>query len=151
MSYQFSLQKLLDLKEKEKEQLQSALSSSVKKLEDEKSAQSSLLQKQEEIGVQLIRKQEEAIHVSYLVGLHTYQKKLEQKIVQSSQRVAKAEKDVDRKMQQVVEKSKEAKTFQLLKERERFRFQYEQNRVEQSQLDEISVNLFLRESQSKSK
>lgn len=149
MSYQFSLQKLLDLKEKEKEQLQSSLSSSVKKLEDEKIVQSGLLQRQNELQTQLIRKQEESTNISVLVGLHTYQKRLEQKIVQSSQRVVKAEKDVDRKMQQVVDKSKEAKTFHLLKDRERLRFQYEQDRIEQNQLDEISVNLFLRGNQSK--
>ncbi len=148
MNYQFSLQKLLDLKEKEKEQLQSALSSSIKKLEDEKIIQTGLITRRDEVETQLIKMQEESTSVSFLMGLHTYQKRLDQNIVKSSHRVAKAEKDLDRKMQQVVDKSKETKTYQLLKARERSRFQYEQNRMEQNQLDEISVNLYLRGMQS---
>lgn len=144
MTYQFSLQKLLDLKEKEKELLQSALSTAMKNLEEEQLIQSKLMNQRNDVGNQLVRLQEESTPISILMGLHSFQQRLEKNIVQSSQRVAKSEQDVNQKMQQVVDKSKEERTYQILKDRELRRFTYEQNRKEQNDLDEISMNLYLR-------
>lgn len=144
MTYQFSLQKLLDLKEKEKELLQSGLSISMKQLEDEKLQHTGLLQQKDDVDQQMLRMQKESTSIALLSGYHQFQQRLEKNIHLSNQRVVKAEKDVDRKLQQVVDKSKEEKTYQILKDREHIRFQYDQNRREQNQLDEISVNLYLR-------
>lgn len=149
MSYQFSLSKILDLKEKEKEQLQNSLASSMQILDDENLIHSSLLDRKAEVDQLVIESQETSINISSLIGLHNYQQRLMQTITQSKQRVVKAEKDVDRKRKQVIDKAKEAKTYQLLKAREFARYVYEQNRIEQNQLDEISVNQYLKEAQSK--
>lgn len=144
MTYQFSLQKILDLKEKEKEQLQSALSISLKKLEDENKKHQSLQQQMDEVEAQLINTQQEKTNIAMLLSLHAYHLKLEKSVQQSQQRIVKAEKDVQRKLQQVVDKAKEEKTYQILKSREWKRYQYEQNRIEQNVLDEISTGLFIR-------
>lgn len=144
MSYQFSLQKILDLKEKEKEQLQSALSVSLKKLEEENRHNQFLKQQMNEIENQLIHTQQNKTSVSMLLSLHAYHQKLEKSVQQSQQRIVKAEKDVQRKTQQVIEKAKEEKTYQILKAREWEKYRYEQNRIEQNVLDEISTNLYIR-------
>lgn len=145
MSYEFSLQKLLDLKEKEKEQLQSALASSMKNLENEMEVNVALHQKRENIETEVLQSQAISTSIASLNELHAYQQRLLRSIKQSDQRVAKAEKEVDRKRQQVIEKTREEKTYQVLKSREWTRYQYEQNRLEQNMLDEISINLYLRE------
>lgn len=144
MSYHFSLQKILDLKEKEKEQLQSALSLSLKKLEDEKKQHQQLQQNMNEIEAQLVHTQQGKTNVAMLMNLHAYHQKLEKSVQLSQQRMVKAEKDVQRKLQQVVDKAKEEKTYQILKSREWKKFQYEQNRLEQNVLDEISNGIYVR-------
>ncbi len=148
MSYHFSLQKILDLKEKEKEQLQSALSTSMKQLNEEQVIYTGLMEKKDILEQQLLQSQVESTNISYLIGLHSFQQHLEKNVQQSKQRVTKAEKEVDRKMQQVIDKSKEEKTYGILKSRERTRYMYEQNRTEQNVLDEISINLYMRRTQS---
>lgn len=144
MSFHYEFQKILDLKEKEKEQLQLSLSSSLKALEKEKIRHCELLQKRATLENRLLNKQAETTNIYELLDIYCFQQTLEKHIMHSGQRLLKAEKEVERKIEQVAEKAKEEKSWQMLKRREWLRYKYEEERTEQKNLDEISTNLFIR-------
>lgn len=73
-----------------------------------------------------------------------YQKYLEEKIQLIHQSLREKEQERKKKLDELVKRSKETKTFELLEEKHYNDFLTEQNKIEQKEMDEFAVKEFLK-------
>ncbi len=78
--------------------------------------------------------------VSELQHLNSYEKLLDEKIEEILLEMQSVEKEKEYKMQELIKKSKEVKTFEALEEKHIENYRLEQNKIEQKETDEIAKN-----------
>lgn len=149
MKYRYPLQKILDLKEKEKEMFQVSLSSSISKLEKEKELYHRLQENINSLENDWTNKQQGVLSIADWAEWYSYKQLMEKKLSEKSKHLQRVEQEVERKREQVVEKAREVKIYQILKTRDYSRYLATENRKEQIMLDEISANSYIRANTSK--
>jgi flagellar FliJ protein len=149
MKYRYPLQKILDLKEKEKEMLQVSLSSSLNKLEKEKENYQRLQENINSLEHDWAMNQQRILSIADWAEWYSYKQLMEKKLNEKAIHLQRVEQEVERKREQVLEKAREVKIYQILKARDYTRYLATENRKEQIVLDEISANSYIRANTSK--
>ena len=83
--------------------------------------------------------------ISELKAVENYKKFLEKKIEQIQKQITTLEKQKEEKMNELIEKTKENKIFKTLEEAHLEDFKHEENLKDESKLNEIATQKFIRD------
>ncbi|MGF7185188.1 flagellar FliJ protein [Desulfitispora alkaliphila] len=137
MKFKFSLQRVLDLKEQEEQQVKLRLQIEQKKLLEKQEQVEHLKDK---IYKCLEQKKEKRITTGFdLIQYHQYTGYLEQQMKNAQREVFEQERVIGRVQQELLKITREKQTFQKLKERQFAVFKQEQDKLEQQQIDELTI------------
>jgi len=145
-SFRFHLQKILDLKEKEKEQAVWAYGQSVQRKNEEEGKLLALFERRDDMARMLVKVQEQPCQASQLIMISHYRQAVEQSIRNQQRTVQGMEQEVERCQVRLRERMKESQLWQRMRERSLSLFLEEQKAKEQKELDEIGTQLYLRRS-----
>jgi flagellar FliJ protein len=132
----FSLQKVLEYRQRLEEQAIRAFAEAQAQLMHEQAVLHKLLIEREECLRRSHRRQH--LSVELLAVEQTYLSALEERIEQQRQRVAEAEKVLEEKRQALIEAQRERKTLERLREKQYEEWRQEWLRTEQKALDELA-------------
>jgi len=132
----FSLQKVLEYRQRLEEQAIRAFAEAQAQLMHEQAVLHKLLIEREECLRRSNRRQH--LSVELLAVEQTYLSALEERIEQQRQRVAEAEKVLEEKRQALIEAQRERKTLERLREKQYEEWRQEWLRTEQKALDELA-------------
>ena len=144
MSYRFPLQKVLDYKEKEKQQAQQELGSSLQKKQVVEQGIQQLFEKREQVEDRLFAVNK-GYKISELHQHHHYMNALNQQIMSMQGQLRRAQKDVERKQSTLMEKARDEKVWQEWKIRLIEQERQEQQKKEQEMLDEMASIRYFRQ------
>jgi flagellar FliJ protein len=133
----FSLQKVLEYRQRLEEQAIRAFAEAQAQLMHEQAVLHKLLIEREECLRCSHRRQH--LSVELLAVEQTYLSALEERIEQQRQRVAEAEKVLEEKRQALIEAQRERKTLERLREKQYEEWRQEWLRTEQKALDELAT------------
>jgi flagellar FliJ protein len=133
----FSLQKVLEYRQRLEEQAIRAFAEAQAQLMHEQAVLHKLLIEREEC----LRRSHRCQHLSVelLAVEQTYLSALEERIARQRQRVAEAEKVLEEKRQALIEAQRERKTLERLREKQYEEWRQEWLRTEQKALDELAT------------
>ncbi|MGC5324119.1 flagellar export protein FliJ [Brevibacillus sp. SYSU BS000544] len=143
-NFQFHLQKILDLKEKEKEQAEWAFGKSVQKKNEEETKLYQLTELRNEVTESLYSIQSEPRSISELMQFVQYQQSVDKKIESQRRTVNGCEQEIERCQTRLTFHMTESKLWNRLKEKARESFDENIKQREQKELDEIGINRYLR-------
>lgn len=143
MSYTFPLQKILDLKEKEKESMRLSLAESLGKKNDAEKEWQEISRRRQEVEEEFTRTPSQVVRMSDLVDQYRFLCQTARLEKEKVEQLKEIEREVEEKREEVKGKEMEVKTFQRLKDKELGRWKVEEARKEQGQLDEISQRAYL--------
>jgi flagellar FliJ protein len=144
--FQFHLQKVLDLKEKEKEQAEWAFGKSVQRKNEEEWKLAQLTVQHDEMTHMLEETQMQTCSAAQLISITQYQQSVARSITRQQRTLRGCEQDVERCQSHLTERMKESKLWHRLREKSLYQFLDEQRQREQKELDEIGTQLYLRRS-----
>jgi len=133
----FSLQKVLEYRQRLEEQAIRAFAEAQAQLMHEQAVLHKLLIEREECLRRSHRRQH--LSVELLAVEQTYLSALEERIEQQRQRVAEAEKVLEEKRQALIEAQRERKTMERLREKQYEEWRQEWLRTEQKALDDLAT------------
>lgn len=143
MSFQFTLQKILQVRENEKLNAEKEFTNATRQFEEVATKLYELLKKKENYEVNYYRKIETGIPIFEMQQIHTLLTKLQKQINQLQYFTQKARENMDRKQEQLVEKSIELKKYEKIKQKKYELYIEEIQRQENILMDEISVQQFI--------
>ena len=135
--FEFSLQKVLDYRQRREEQAISAFAEAQAKLMHEQAVLRKLLIDREECLRRSPRHQH--LEVEMLDVEQTYLSALEGRIEAQRERVAEAEKVLEEKRQALMQAQRERKALERLREKHHEQWRQEMLRIEQKALDELAT------------
>ncbi|OUQ87931.1 flagellar export protein FliJ [Brevibacillus brevis] len=144
--FQFHLQKVLDLKEKEKEQAEWAFGKSIQRKNEEEWKLSQLTEHHDEMTMRLQEVQMQTCSAAQLISITQYQQTVARSIQNQQRTLHGCEQDVERCQSRLTERMKESQLWQRLREKSLHQFLDDQKQREQKELDEIGTQLYLRRS-----
>ncbi|AWX56830.1 MULTISPECIES: flagellar export protein FliJ [Brevibacillus] len=144
--FQFHLQKVLDLKEKEKEQAEWAFGKSIQRKNEEEWKLSQLTDHHDEMTMKLQEVQMQTCSAAQLISITQYQQSVARSIQNQQRTLHGCEQDVERCQSRLTERMKESQLWQRLREKSLHQFLDDQKQREQKELDEIGTQLYLRRS-----
>lgn len=144
--FQFHLQKVLDLKEKEKEQAEWAFGKSIQRKNEEEWKLSQLTEHHDEMTMRLQEVQMQTCSAAQLISITQYQQSVARTIQNQQRTLHGCEQDVERCQSRLTERMKESQLWQRLREKSLHQFLDDQKQREQKELDEIGTQLYLRRS-----
>ncbi|MBO8162456.1 MAG: flagellar export protein FliJ [Brevibacillus sp.] len=142
-SFTFHLQKILDLKEKEREQAQWAFGKSLRRKAEEEARLVELTRRRDELAQKLCEMQHKSCSVSQLLETSRYQQAVERAIETQQQTLYGCEQEIERCKQTLTNRMKETKLWQQMRERARERFEQMEKQREQKMLDELGVSRYI--------
>jgi flagellar FliJ protein len=145
-TFQFHLQKLLDLKEKEKEQAEWAFGQSVQRKNEEERKLYQLTELRDEMTRMLHTVQAERCSAAQLIEINRYRQSVERSIASQQRTLYGCHQEVERCQRRLSERMQESQLWQRLKEKAYEHFREAEKRLEQKELDEIGTQLYLRRS-----
>lgn len=143
MSFQFTLQKILEVKENEKLKAEKEFSQATRQFEEVATKLYELLKKKEDHENDYYTRMERGIHIFQIQQSHTLLAQLQRKINEVQYYTQKARDNMNRKQEVLVEKSIELKKYVKMKEIKYEHYIEEQKRLENILMDEISVQQFV--------
>ncbi len=143
-SYQFHLQKILDLKEKEKEQAEWAFGKSIQRKNEEESKLYKLTELRNEVTKSLYSLQQASCRVADLMQVVRYQQSVDRAIESQRRTLFGCEQELERCKTHLTFHMQESKLWQRLKEKSKEIFDEQIKQQEQKELDEIGINRYLR-------
>jgi len=144
--FRFRLQKLLQVKTYNKMQKQKELSQAERARRMEEAHLALLHQHLHDEINALKTVSRDRVDVSRLTRSVYYQHRLLVNMVTQERVIAEARRKEEIKRGQLIEATKEEKTFEKLKERQQYRYLVEVDHLMQKEIDEISKNIFVRRS-----
>ncbi|WNC12543.1 flagellar export protein FliJ [Brevibacillus brevis] len=144
--FQFHLQKVLDLKEKEKEQAEWAFGKSVQRKNEEEWKLHRLHEQRDEMSLLLQEAQAQTCSAAQLLSINQYKLSVERSIASQKRTLRGCEQDVERCQSRLTERMKESQLWQRLRERSLAQYLETEKIKEQKELDEIGTQLYLRRS-----
>jgi flagellar FliJ protein len=144
MSFVYSFQKILDMKEKEKEQAEVNYSKSIRVLQQEQQRLDSLKSNKKYLEERMLQG-EQNISLAELKTNYEYIGHLQRLITQANESKELAEKDVEAKQSILSERAIDQKIWEKLKEQSFEKYKEELRKKEQKELDEISVSRYFRQ------
>ncbi|MEJ8546487.1 flagellar export protein FliJ [Brevibacillus borstelensis] len=144
--FQFHLQKVLDVKEKEKEQAEWAFGKSIQRKNEEEWKLGQLHELHEEATGMLHSAQAQTVSVAHLMEITRYRQSVERSISNQKLTVYGCEQEMERCQQHLTERMKETQLWHKLREKAHRQFLEAEKQREQKELDEIGTQLYLRKS-----
>ncbi|MDH4617193.1 flagellar export protein FliJ [Brevibacillus sp. AY1] len=145
-SFTFHLQKVLDLKEKEKEQAEWAFGKSLQRKNEEEWKLVRLHEHHDDMTLKLEEVQAQQCSAADLIMLTQYRQSVERSISNQKRTLRGCEQEVERCQSSLTERMKESQLWQRMRERSLTQFLDVQKLKEQKELDEIGTQLYLRRS-----
>lgn len=143
MSFRFTLQKILDVKENDKLKAEKDFTEATRQFEEVATKLYSLLKKKEDYEASYYLNVERGMVIFEIQQSHLLIEKLQRQIDQYQLYTQKARENMNRKQEVLVEKSIECKKYEKMKELKHEQFKDEVKRQEKLLMDEISVQQFL--------
>lgn len=137
--FSFHLQKILDLKEKEREQAEWAFGRSLQRKAEAEAKLIELTRHREEVSGTLCQMQRQTCSISQLIEVNRYRQAVEQAIQTQRETLYGCEREVEERKQILASRMQESKLWEKLRERAKERFELAQKQVEQKELDEIGT------------
>jgi len=146
--FNFRFQRILDLKENEKGFAQIQMADAVKQQELGH-------RKKEAINIKIINaeqqakeKQQDGVNISELRMMVTYIHQLQDQLVSSNRELVQLQNNVSRTQNNLQKKAQEEKTWEILKQQKKTRFEEQNKVVEQNFFDELASTRFYRTAQA---
>lgn len=146
--FQFHLQKVLELKVKEKEQAEWAFGKSVQKKEEEETKLYQLTEHHDEMTQMLhTAVQGEFCSAADLIDITRYRQTVQRSIATQQRTLYGCEQDMEKCKSMLTERMQETKVWQRLREKAHEQHAEVEKHREQKELDEIGIQIYLRRSQ----
>ncbi len=145
-AFRFHLQKVLDLKEKEKEQAEWAFGKSVQRRNEEKNKLLRLAEHLEEMTEKLHSIQANLCSAAQLHEMNRYRQSVERSVATQRRTLYGCEQEVEQCKHRLTERMQETQLWQRLREKAQEHFVETEKNHEQKWLDEIGTQLYLRRS-----
>lgn len=143
-TYQFHLQKILDLKEKEKEQAEWAFGKSVQRKNEEENKLYQLKELREGVTESLFTLQQQSCNAFQLMQVVHYQQSVDRAIETQKRTLYGCEQEIEKCQTKLTFHMQESKLWNRLKEKSQDVFHEANKQREQKELDEIGINRYLR-------
>lgn len=143
-TFRFQLQKILDLKEKEKEQAEWAFGQSVQKKSEEEAKLVGLHSRRDELTDSLHQMQSDACTAAQLIEMTRFRQAIDKAIVHQVDTIRVCEREVEVRKQTLTFKMQENQLWDKLKEKERNKYDEVAKYQEQQMLDEIGLIQYVR-------
>ncbi|MFP4167862.1 MAG: flagellar export protein FliJ [Desulfonatronovibrionaceae bacterium] len=138
--FNFSLQKVLDLRRQKEEQAQMALASSQRRLKDKQKEQERL--QKELINCEQEFRSKKTLSRGDIWLWRQYRQRLDAEIRECNGAVRRLESRVERQRRELVDRSKERELLERFKENRKKAFDYEQKKEEQKEFDETATTRY---------
>ena len=142
--FKFSFQRVLDIKENEKELAEIQMAEAIKKQAEAYKKNENIHDKLNATHDIIHQKQKEGIHVFELRMLGQYADQLKQELITSSREVRQVDGNVQRTQNHLRTKMKETKIWLNLKDKKQQEHHQQNKQIEQSFLDEMATIRFSR-------
>lgn len=142
MSFQYSLQKLLDLKDNEKQQKEIAYTEAQKKFEEKATELYHLLKRKEDIEASHSQKMTEGISINQIQQQQNMLSRLKLEIDSRMKETDVAREVMYKRQEDLISTSMEVKKYVRMKEIKKEEFVLEQKRLEMKTMDEISLQIY---------
>ncbi|QQE76131.1 flagellar export protein FliJ [Brevibacillus composti] len=146
--FQFHLQKVLDVKEKEKEQAEWAFGKSVQRKNEEEWKLGKLegLREQATGMLHSAQSQSQTVSISRLMEIARYRESVDRSISRQKATLYGCEQEVERCQRRLTEQMKETQLWQKLRDKAQGQYLEALKQREQKEMDEIGTQLYLRKS-----
>lgn len=140
----FRFQKIMDIKENEKEEAKMEYAESLSRLREQEQELAHLLnlKKQWELRWNDIEKQ--PVSIQLLLEIQTYLRHLNQQIQKKRNKIFRAEQEADSFQQTLIDKSKELQVWEKWKDKSFLEYQEVELQCEQKIMDELGLQQFVR-------
>ncbi|RSD28023.1 flagellar export protein FliJ [Mesobacillus subterraneus] len=143
MRYQFKFDKILSLKEREKDEVQVIYQDSVKKFEDAADRLYHLLKKKEDIETFQLDRLLNGLPVQEIRHHQQFIGNLEKSIAHYQKVVMNARNIMNYQQLQLTEKNMEVKKYEKIKEKDHLQFLADEKYEESRMMDEISIQQYM--------
>ncbi len=133
----FSLQKVLDLRDRQEEESREALASAQKRYQQQNERVQSIREERSRAQEHMAEKRDFTQGDIWLYSL--YRDGLNQDLVQEEKKLGQLAREIHKRRQELIEKSKQKKTLENLKQNRKEKFEHEQQKEEQKEFDEMAV------------
>lgn len=144
--FQYPLQKILDLKVREKEQAEWAFGKSVQKKNEEEEKLLRMHERKEELTQYLFAVQHQPCSAAQLLDITRYHQTMDKAIQNQQKRLFGCEQEMEVFKQRLTMKMQESELWQRLREKAQESFDQADKLRDQKELDEIGINRYLRKS-----
>ena len=146
MAYKFSYQKILDVRQIQEDQKSSEVASAQNELEKEKDELSKL---EDEKSSTLKDNGNDSQNSLDLMRKNSFMNRVNENIDKQKLKIEEKEESLSNKKNELLEASKSKKIMDKLKESDLKKYNIEQSRKEQNQIDEIGANIALKNKRNK--
>ena len=146
--FNFRFQRILDLKENEKGFAQIQMAEAVKQQEVGHRKKQAITNKIINAEQQAKEKQLDGVNISELRMMVTYIHQLHDQLVTSDRELVQLQNNVSRTQNNLQKKAQEEKTWEILKQQKKSRFEEQNKVVEQNFFDELASTRFYRTAQA---
>lgn len=145
MSFRYSLQKLMDVCEREKEEAENVYSDAVKTFEEVATALYHLLKRKELLETDARDKLSQKVSIQDIQLMQSSMLFLQEAIQKQQQLTRRAREQMDLKHKLLIEASFEHKKHEKVRDKKYMQFTLEEKRLDQMQMDELSIQRFVRQ------
>lgn len=143
MSFKYSLQKLLDIKENEKQMKEVEYASAQKNFEEKATKLYQLLKRKEEVEESYLQKLNEGVSVYEIQQQQNSLFRMKMEIDKQMKETDIARAVMNKRQAELISISMDVKKFEKMKEIKKEQFILEQKRLEMKEMDEISLQLYV--------
>lgn len=139
MAHHFRLDKVLKLREKEKNLTEIEFSNAQQRFESVARALYNLLKKKEDLEKQYEHKMSTGVQIDQIRQYNLHLQSILNSIIQKQQQVNRARFEMEEKRRQIIQQSVEVKKYSRLKEKHTKKVVSKMKRTEANQLDELTM------------
>jgi flagellar FliJ protein len=139
MAFDFRFKVLLRHREYLQKKSQIALAAAQNRYEELRTRKEEIRVHLEQLGQLWEKRQSGGMHVADHLSFRDYLGSLEQQLLALDGELERADQEVEKAKDALIEKEKELKVMESLEEKDRTYYQYEQARKEQRQSDEVAI------------
>lgn len=141
-NFSFSLQKVLDLKEKEKELAEWAFGKSMQRTAEEEAKLQQLTGYREQVNQSIVAMQQQTCSAAQLMEVARYRQAIDRAIVSQTHVLTDCKIELQRTRQKLTVRMQEAKLWNRLSDKAKEKFIHEEKQREQKELDEMGTTRY---------
>ena len=135
--FRYRLQPILNIKERMEEYEKNKLGQEMRKLDQEEKRLNAIHEKQHHCFNSIVAESSEGVQAHKLQQYQHYLASINHQLGCQIKSVQKASQDVETQRKQLIEAAKEKKMLEILKQKKKDTFIYEQNKQEEKRVDEL--------------